>query len=456
MTSEPVTCPCSKLPETMLIRGGLLLTQDTSLGELRADILIQDGKICAVDQKIEVQADRVIDAEDYVILPGFIDTHRHTWQSALRLNNVGMDYQSYIYQFLLPFGAKMAPGDVYTGTLIGAVSAIDAGITTLRDESNIQNSPAHTDAAIQALRDSGIRAVFDYGYPLTEPRQWLVNSSLPHPEDILRLRRDVLNDDDALVTLGMMLRGPGMTTMDIARQDIELMRELNLRGCLHVGETLEYKQNPVIPRLQAANLLGPDLTFIHCCTCEKNELEAIRESGGSVSIPAAIDALMPGLGSPATGRALAAGIRPSLSIDVETVASPDMFGVMRAAWLAQQLNRKLSPVIVENEGEFTARDLISFATIDGAKACGIESKVGSITPGKQADLIMIDIKSINIVPAANFTDAIVSSVHSGNVTDVMINGQFVKRQGKLTQVSTERVIDLAAQSRCRLLGSLAD
>jgi 5-methylthioadenosine/S-adenosylhomocysteine deaminase len=340
---------------------------------------------------------------------------------------------------------------VYVGNLLGAVSALDAGITTLRDESNIQNSPQHSDAAIQGLRDAGTRAVFDHGWPATEGAAWLRDSKRPHADDIRRIRREVLGDDSALVTMGVMLRGPELTTPEVTTADIRLMRELGLRGCVHAG-CGPASRNLGVRQLHTLKLMGPDLCYVHCCHCSDEELRFIGDSGGSVSVAPVTDANMPGLGWPATGRALKAGLTTSLSIDVEASAAGDMFSAMRAAFTAQQLSTMRPPLDGDAPGiPVDARALLRMATLDGARACGLDARTGSLTPGKAADLIAVRADDLNLAPATDAATALVAGAHAGNVDAVMVAGRFVKRGGRLLHVDVARVLAAAAQSRDRLL-----
>ncbi|MFD6285831.1 amidohydrolase family protein [Streptomyces sp. NPDC060205] len=270
--------------------------------------------------------------------------------------------------------------------------SLDAGVTTVRDESHISNSPAHSDAAIAAHWESGIRAVFDHGWPSTNAEEWQFGSVHTHPDDIRRIRDEVLSDDSARVTLNAMLRGPELSTLHVAEQDIRLARDLGLRISMHVGLGEWGAQQQAVRQLADTGLLASDMTFIHLCTSTDDELRMVAAHGATASVAGALEAFMPGLGHPTTNRLLAAGIRPSLSVDTETIVSGDMFGVMRATLAYQQL------VLAGAAGPmgrlpglptFDAADLLSFAAIEGARAAGIDDRTGSLTPGKDADLIMI-------------------------------------------------------------------
>lgn len=319
------------------------------------------------------------------------------------------------------------------------------------------NSPDHTDAAIAAHWESGIRCVFDHGWPSTEAEQWQFGSSRAHPDDLRRVRSEVLADDTARVTLAAMLRGPELSTAEIARGDIELARDLGLRSVMHVGLGEWGTRANAIAGLCDAGLLGPDMSFVHCCTSTDDELKMLAAHGASASVAAAIEVFLPGLGQPATNRLLAAGVRPSLSVDVETAVSGDMFGVMRAVLAYQQLVAAGAGGPMDGTGAgfeaFTAADLLEFATIEGARACGIEDRTGSLTPGKAADLIMIRLTDPNLVPATDVAASVVVAAHAGDVELVAVGGAVVRSDGILHR--GDAVLAEAAASRDRLFSAAA-
>ncbi|GAA3166238.1 hypothetical protein GCM10020001_109390 [Nonomuraea salmonea] len=437
--------------DRILIKGAYLMTQDERLGDLAGDVLIADGTIQEIGPDLQDGQARVIDGSGTVVLPGFIDTHRHNWQGALRGLGPAWTYEEYRSRVQIGLGQYFEPRDVHIGNLAADLLSIDAGVTTVRDESHISNSPEHTDAAIAAHWESGIRAVFDHGWPSTEAEAWQFGSDRTHPDDIRRVRRDVLTDDTARVTLNAMLRGPELSTPEVAEHDIRLARELGLRISMHVGLGEWGAKQQAIGRLAGSGLLGSDMTFIHCCTSTDEELRMIAAHGATASVASALEVFMPGLGQPATNRLLAAGVRPSLSVDTETIVSGDMFGVMRAALAYQQL------VVAGAAGPmdrapglptFDAADLLSFATIEGARACGIDDRTGSLTPGKEADLIMIRIDHANLLPATDPAAAIVANGHAGNVDTVVVAGRALKEGGVLK--GGETVFEQAAASRDRL------
>ncbi|MGW7517713.1 amidohydrolase family protein [Streptomyces sp. NPDC054796] len=420
--------------DRILIKGACLLTQDTALGNFVGDILVADGKIKEVGRKVEDNRARVIDGTGTAVLPGFIDTHRHNWQGALRNLGPAWTYEEYRSQVQIGLGQHFEPRDVHVGNLTADLMSLEAGVTTVRDESHISNSPEHSDAAIAAHWESGIRAVFDHGWPSTEAEQWQFGSARTHPDDIRRIRNEVLPDDSARVTLNAMLRGPELSTPDVAERDIRLARELDLRISMHVGLGEWGARQQAIRRLAEAGLLKEDMTFIHCCTSTDDELRMLAAHGATASVASALEVFMPGLGQPATNRLLAAGVRPSLSVDTETIVSGDMFGVMRAALAYQQLivAGAAGPMDrVPDLPTFDAADLLAFATIEGARACGIDDRTGSLTPGKEADLIMIRMDHANLLPATDAAASIVAGGHAGNVDLVVVAGRVLKSDGVL-------------------------
>jgi cytosine/adenosine deaminase-related metal-dependent hydrolase len=185
---------------------------------------------------------------------------------------------------LVRLAPHYSPEDVYVGTLLGALSALDSGTTCLLDWSHIQNSPAHADAAVAALQDSGLRAVFAHGYPRDPARNWTAGSDLPHPPDIVRVREKLLPDDDALVTLAMAARGPEMTTLDVACADVDLARELGVRVSMHVGASDFGPRYHAVRRLTERGRLGDDMCLIHLSSTPVDELALIAAHGAHVSL----------------------------------------------------------------------------------------------------------------------------------------------------------------------------
>ena len=435
----------------LLYRGATLLTQDSGLGELVGDILIQEGRITAVGPGLAApESAEIVDAAGLVILPGFIDTHRHMWETMLRGVTAWQNYDAYARIIRAEFGGLLTPEDVYAGDLLGALGALESGITTIRDESHVQNSPEFTEAVLQGLVDGGGRAVLAYGWPSIDTYAWRSQENpRRHPtyiEEILRRGRTAGN---GLVSFALMLRGPELSGLDVTRDDLRYARDLGLRASMHIGGVVSARLRG-IEALARANLLGPDLLFIHCCMTSDEELRMLADSGGGASVAAYIEMAMPGIGIPATSRLVAAGVRPSLSIDAEPSSPGDMFSVMRAALLAEyaaQVFTDTTPALT-----LTERDVLAFATIEGARDCGLEREIGSLTPGKAADIIVLDLRQPGTAAAVDAAHAVVNNGHPGAVIDVLVAGRHVKRAGRMVDPAlADRAVRAAELSRDRLL-----
>ena len=424
--------------ERRLIRNGIVLSLDPQIGEVNGcDVLIDRDRIVAVGRDLSVDGAEVIDASDMIVMPGFVDTHRHIWEGVLR--NIGADVplegrSSYISHVLHKLAPAFRPEDAYMGNLVSALGAIDAGITTLLDWSHIQGSPEHTDAVVQALKDSGMRGVFGYGFPWWgkwEERQpsWFVRAATKH-----------FSSKDQMLTLALAAPGPEFTNFEVTRDHWKLAREAGARITTHVGVG-SYGLDAKLEQFGRAGLLGSDTTYIHCTTLNDTEIQMIVDTGGTVSLAAPVEMMM-GHGMPPVQKFLDRGLNPSLSVDVETNVPSDMFNQMRSV-LALQRSRA---VHVGRE-PITARDVLAYATIEGAKANGLDAKVGSLTPGKQADIIMLRTDRMNVTPLGDPAAAVVTSMDTGNVDTVLIAGRLMKQRGRLLHVDWPAVRRRACESR---------
>ena len=440
---------------SVVYQGAHLLTQDPALGELVGDLVIVDGRIAAIGPRIDVPANAsVVDATGMVITPGFVDTHRHMWETALRGTATWTDYLGYAKVIRAEFGGLITPEDAYAGDLLGALGALEAGITTVRDESHVQNSPEHTEAVLQALVDGGGRAVLAYGWPSIDTYAWRAQDNpRRHPTYITEILDRGRSAGGGLVTFALMLRGPELSGIAVTRDDLRFARDLGLRSSMHIGG-VESSRHRGIAALAGEGLLGPDLLFIHCSCTSDEELRMLADSGGSASVAAYIELAMPGIGAPATARLVAAGVRPSFSIDAEPSAPGDMFSVMRSALIAEtaaQVFTGASPPVVLSE-----RDVLAFATIEGARACGLDREIGSLTPGKAADIVVLDLRQPGTASVIDPVAALVNYGHPGAIVDVLVAGRYVKRAGRMVdQALVDKAVAVAEQSRDRLLAARA-
>jgi 5-methylthioadenosine/S-adenosylhomocysteine deaminase len=443
------------VPKRLLLRGGHVLTMDPELGDVFAgDVLIEGDRIAAVGRSLGAGDAEVVDAADCIVIPGFVDSHRHTWETVIRGIAPDVSLAGYFEIVLDQLAPAYRPEDVYAGNYLGSLEAIDAGVTTLLDWSHISNTPEHADEAIRGLRDARLRAVYCYGNPNTSLADWWYTSSLEAPEDIRRVRSQYFSSDEGLLTLAMGTRGPGFCTPEVVRHDWELARDVGAPISVHVGMGPYAGRFSMVSQLSELGLLGPDTTYIHCNYLSDAEFRLIAESGGKVSIAPSVEMVM-GHGTPPTGKALAHGLRPSLSIDVVTTVPGDMFTQMRFMFAQARLLEHEAAFAAGNEEEptlLTSREVLEFATIEGARVCGLDDRTGSLTPGKQADIVVLRCDQTNTYPIIDPVSTVVHQADTRNVDMVLVAGQPLKRDGKLAGADLRAARDHAAASLEYLLG----
>ena len=428
-----------------LLKDGIVLSVDPKIGNFhKASVLIEGSKIAQVGPNVNASDAEVIDASNMVIMPGFIDSHRHIWEGILR--NIGADvplegdasYLAFVLNVLAP---AYRPEDAYVGDLVGLYGAIDAGITTILDWSHIQATREHADAVIKALQESGIRAVFAYGYPW-----WKYPDE--HQDDWIKdVAKKYFSSKDQLLTFGIASPGPEFIPFDMAKSQWALAREVGARITVHVGVGTS-GQHGKLGEMGRAKLLGPDTTYIHCTTLSDDEIQMIVDSGGTFSLASPVEMMM-GHGMPPTQKFLDRGLKPSLSVDVETNVPNDMFTQMRSVIALQHallFDKKLAGM--DNvPAMLTTRDVLSFATMEGARANGLEARTGSLTPGKDADIILLRTDKPNIFPINDPIGAVVWGMDTSNVDSVFIAGKAMKRDGKLLNVDLDKLRQKAYASR---------
>jgi len=439
-----------------LIRGGHVLTVDPALGDLpNGDVLIEDDRIVAVQPEISADAE-VVDATGFIVIPGFIDSHRHTWEAAIRGVAPNATLDDYFVEILDTFAPHYRPEDVYNSNLAGALECLNAGITTLVDWSHINNTPEHPDAGIRGLQETGIRAQYAYGSANTSLADYWFESKIAIPgDDVRRVRDTYFSSDQGLLTMALATRGPGFCQDDVVRSEWALARELGLPMTVHVGMGRLAGRFGMIKLLDNLGLLGPDTTYVHCCYFSEEEWRLVADSGGTVSVAPQVELQM-GHGWPPVMKAVEYGLRPSFSIDVVTTVPGDMFTQIRAAFgaerartnaIAWQANEPVPPTML------TAKQMLEMATINGAHVAGLEGRTGSLIPGKKADIVLLDARSLNMVPVIDAAAAVTLCADVSNVDTVFVDGVVRKRGGKLV-ADTERARQLVESSRDYLVGEV--
>ena len=447
-----------------LIRGGAVLSMDPKVGDFeQADVLVEGRKIVAVGRNLHAGGAAEIDATGRIVMPGFIDTHHHLFETALRsfladgiLINDGSNTRSgnttYFEFILLKFAPVYRPRDVYINELFGSLSQLDAGVTTVHDISQIHHSPQHSDAAIQGLMDSDRRAAFGY----FESAGASIIGSNPgnqYPDDAVRIKKQWFASTDQLVT---MIMG-GEVYLPAFEKAWKIGRQLGLQVAAHILSPFGIR--PTLDLLAQGKGgdsntlgLGPDNLFVHMTGMSDQGWQAVKDSGAQVSLAVPIEMNMRH-GIPPILKMQSLGLEPSLSTDVECTLTADFFTQMRSTMNVQ---RALVNQMVLEQGNFlypnqwptpaagvppllNTRDVLRYATVNGAKALRLEGKTGSLTPGKEADIIILDATAINVAPLNHVPGAVVSLMERSNVETVIVAGKVRKWKGRLLDADVHRL-----------------
>jgi 5-methylthioadenosine/S-adenosylhomocysteine deaminase len=434
----------------LLIKGGHVVTVDPVLGDLPAgDVLVRDGVITAVGSDLapSMPTAEVVDARGRLLMPGLIDTHRHVWQGAIggfTPQITGAGYDPVVLRGIAP---RHTPEDIYAGTLWGALQALDAGITTIGDWAHNLPSGEHADADVRGLRDSGIRGYFLYGGPGPASD----DPNPPHPRDARRMRDEQFVDGtNGRLRMGMALRGPCFTSPERNADDFAFARELGLPISVHVGMA---GTSDAVMTLERFGLLGADVNYAHGNMLTDKELDLIAASRGTMSITPSTDMLMQFGTFPGTGPALERAIVCGLGVDTICSAGTDLFSEMRLA-LAAERSRANADALARGERvatvELHQRDMLRLATLDGARVWNLDSEVGSLRPGKQADIAVVDMRSPHLDGFGDPVAVMALGAGPADVETVIVGGDIVKRDGKLVGEYVDRALELMHRTRDRL------
>jgi 5-methylthioadenosine/S-adenosylhomocysteine deaminase len=443
-------------PDRTLFAGGTVLTVVPGEEPRRADVLVEGDEIVRIAPGIEADAQR-IDATDCLVMPGFVDTHRHVWQTQLRGVTHDWSLKDYIRSIRFQSAVHYRPQDMYVGNYLGMLEAIDAGVTSVLDFCHCINSADHAEEALRATREVGIRSVFALGLnevPVDNP----VFNTLEHRiEHARRLRAEQFPSDDSLVTMGISLSDVLVAGIERVTEEVAISRELGLRITLHANAVMFAQPVSEVAFLEQAGLLGPDLVWVHMNLTTDAELARVVQTGGAISCTPETEMQM-GMGHPVFGRFLEAGGEPSLGCDVISNNSGCLFSQMRLALQAQrmidndvELAHRHGPDTIDLSSETVVRA----ATQWGAKAMGLDDKVGTIEVGRQADVIMIRGDDINMLPVNAPYGSVVLHAHPGNVDTVMVAGRILKRDGRLLE-GRARLKERLGESHEHLMRSIAD
>jgi len=451
----------------VLIKGGVVLTMDPTIGDFeQADVLIDGSKIVMVRPNIKAAA-QVVDARGMIVMPGFVDTHHHQYETIQRANNADGNLQwaganpvwpqegyGTVVQSIWTTGriqigndviwdlgrSPYDPEDNYISELVASISQINQGVTTGIDTSQSSHSREHTDAMIEGLMDSGRRSLFVYSAGRSDTPGYEFPGSIGDSTTGLgRLRAQWFNSEDQLVTLGHSGAPPAGWL---------LARDF---GAVIVNHNNSDGTNII----QNANLLGSDIEQIHCARFVPEAYQLCADNGVHISIAVAIEMQM-GHGTPPFQQCLNVGILPSLSADVDTNMTPDMFTLMRSGFTLQRALLHARALAGETDLPplLTCYQVLEMATVAGAVSAGLGDKVGTLTPGKEADIILLNARALNTWPLNNAPGSVVTMMDTSNVDTVFIGGRLRKWRGMLVGVPVNRLLDQIAAARDRVLARI--
>ncbi|MGY1855503.1 amidohydrolase family protein [Modestobacter sp. SYSU DS0290] len=442
----------------VLLTGGTVVTMDPARGVLpRADVLLHGDRIEAVGPDLHATPAAAgalaVDVTDQLVTPGFVDTHRHAWEAQLRRIMPDVDdLGAYVTSTLAGIAPAYRPEDVHTGTRLAALTAIDCGITCMLDFAHNARSAAHSDAAVQALADTGIRGVHASMRPHFGEweHQW--------PADLTRLKEQWFSSRDGLLTLRLAT----LATDEIAGPDLAYGPRLaRVAEELDIGVSVDAvfgsASSTAVLEWARAGLLSPRVTLIHCTGLTGDAWRAMGDTGTTVALAPTSEAQI-GLETavPAIDEALAVGIRPGLSIDVEVALASDMFTQMRALLAIQRMRAVEAAHGTDREpSRIGTLDVLDLATLQGARTNGLGETTGSITPGKQADLLVIGAEDLNTMPLNDPVGTVVLGADPRNVHAVFIAGQVRKWDGRVLDVDLDALRDEVRESRDHVLAARA-
>ncbi len=419
-----------------LIRGATVITLDAQGDLPQADVLVTGDTITEIAPALHVDDAQVVDATGCILIPGLVNAHMHTWQTALRGLAANWTLLEYFKNMHAGLATVFEPQDLYIATLVGALNQLNCGTTTLADWCHNNKTPAHNDAAIQGLLESGIRAAFFHGTPKPDPKPgerpfW----EIPHPRaEVERLLK--AHQGRELLSVHAAVLGPHYSTLDVALHDFRMVKELGVVGSLHQGGGAA-RTPEGWERLEAAGLLGPQINIVHGHALSDEQLKRFCELGMSFSA-AAENEMTQGHGHPITGRLRALGKAPSLGADLESVLGGDM---LTQARVALGMQRSLDNVAyreahgtIPPTSTITTREALQWVTVEGARMLGQLDRIGTLAAGKQADLVLIRADELNMLPVHDPVSTVVMQTTLANIDSVMVAGRWKKRRGKLVDV----------------------
>lgn len=447
------------MPHT-LIRNATIVSVDPAIGTLpRGDILIEDDRILQVSAAplTAPEGAEVIEAEGMIAMPGFVNAHIHTWQTGLRGIAVDWTIPRYLKAMHAGLATLFTPDDIRIANRMGALNQLSAGTTTLADWCHNNPTDDHSHAAIDGLESAGIRAVFLHGSPKPDPKPGQPHfSEIPMPRDrVEALRTGRLATEDGLITMGLAILGPQMAVQEVCDTDFRLARDLGLVASMHVSGPMLAKKG--FQRLHEQGLLGPQFNIVHGNGLDDEDVDLVVAQGLSLTPTIEIEMQM-GYGNGLTSRVRARGGNAQLSVgsDIESVQGGEMFTVMRmtlqAARHEDNLAHRAVHGLAPDNVSIRAEEALEWATMGGARMLGLDHRIGSLTPGKQADVVLVGTRRLNMVPVHDPVASLVFHAGAADVDTVLVAGRTRVRGGALATPPSDADVAALRASGARILG----
>jgi 5-methylthioadenosine/S-adenosylhomocysteine deaminase len=418
------------MTDSIVLRGGTVLTMDDShtIHE-GGDVLVVGDRIEAVGPNLEVpEGTRVVDASGGIVMPGMIDTHRHMWQTAMRAYGADWTLTQYFVWYYLEHGKTFRPEDIHAGNLLSAWESLEAGVTTTVDWSHGLQTVDHADAAVDALQAVPGRFVLAYGNIQAGPWEW---ATQPEFRKFVQRRFD----GDDMLGFQMAFDVTGDPEFP-ERAAFEVARDLGATVTTHAGVWGATNDDGI--RLMHENdFMAPGTIYVHAATLNADSYNMIAASGGSVSVSTDSEQSC-GQGYPPTWILRSHDIPVSLSMDTSVWWSGDLFTTMRSTLGADRSREHLE---AHAKGDtvtnchLRADQVVEWATRGGATALGLGDKIGSLEPGKKADVVLIKNDSSPVMfPMLNPYGHIAFQAQRGDVHTVVVNGRVVKHANRLVDI----------------------
>ncbi len=422
----------------IVIRNAYVMTMDPQLGDIpNGSVHIRNGALVSVGANVEAPGAEVIDGTDRIVLPGLVDTHWHMWHTLFR-GFSGDRREDGFFPTVTRFAGAMTPEDMYQSTRLAAAEGLNAGITTVHSWCHNIRSRAHAEADIRAINDIGLRGRWSFGQAIDQSGDQTIRL-----DDLEALHRDWrAYSNEGLLSLGMawrgIYRGNEYLPVSVYKTEFDTARRLGIPITVHIGTVKSQTQGHIEGHAKQS-LLGPDVNIVHGCSASPAEIQMVKDAGATMSILPHSE-MRGGWGFPLIGEFMSAGVPVGLGVDTNAIAGDaNLFAVLKFA-VAMENGRASS------EFKLTARRALALGTIDAARVMGVDALVGSLVPGKRADVIMIATDQLNMGVFTDPAHMLIECTQPGNVEMVVVDGRILKRDGKLTRVQPAQVVREARAS----------